>query len=74
MNNRVFNADDFSRKIRATCAEFGQDCLDGAIVIHCEQRPPGHIECGIPYMYAPTVSGPKLINVHYEIAKFFEDI
>lgn len=64
--------EDVYKRLRKTSLEFGQENLDGAIVI----GPNLNINQigGHQYLIAPTLGSPVLSNVDFKVARFFEDI
>ena len=56
--------------IRATIKEFGANSLKDAIIIGPYQIE--HVS-DIKYLYVPTIATHTLGNIHFKIARFFED-
>ncbi len=64
--------EEVARKLRATVKEYGRDALSQAVIIDCIEMKDQ--VCGKDYIHAPTVAGPFLGNVKFEVSRFFEDI
>ena len=66
---------EIARKLRATVREFGQNNLDGAVIVwnfNSINLYPEQIG-GHKFIYCPTISVATLGNVDYKVARFFED-
>jgi len=63
--------EELCEKIRVITEEFGQECLNNAVIIgpHDEK----HVS-DIPYIYAPTLGWHIMGGVEHKVARTFEDL
>ena len=64
--------EEICRKLRNTCTEHGHNSLKKAVVIGPDIGDDN--VSGLKYITAPTISTYTLGNVHFKVARFFEDI
>jgi hypothetical protein len=64
---------DVCKRLRLTAMEFGHEVLKNAVVIDAPYNYGETSIGGIPFINCPTISGQKLGNVDYKVARFFAD-
>ena len=69
--------EDVCRKLRLTVSEYGQKTIDGAVIVDSIKLDGDMKDWqigGHKYLFCPTMAGPFLGNVPYNVARFFEDV
>jgi hypothetical protein len=67
--NRI--KEEICRKLRACVEEFGQAYVTGAVILYSGDI--GYFTGGHKCIQCPTIAIPKLGNVEYKVARFFEE-